>query len=71
MHDHGASLQLVAAYLGHARLSTAQIYAGFHRPDAGRVPEGASACGVTWFHHLGTRYSGAFRGGETIMFAIG
>ena len=26
MHDHGAQLQAVAALLGHAKLSTAQIY---------------------------------------------
>jgi site-specific recombinase XerD len=26
MHDHGAPIQAVAAMLGHARLSTAQIY---------------------------------------------
>lgn len=36
MHDHGAPLQAVATFLGHARLSTAQIYA---RVSVGRMME--------------------------------
>jgi site-specific recombinase XerD len=36
MHDHGAPLQAVATFLGHARLSTAQIYT---RVSVGRMME--------------------------------
>jgi integrase/recombinase XerC len=36
MHDHGAPIQVIAAMLGHARLTTAQIYT---RVSAGRMME--------------------------------
>jgi site-specific recombinase XerD len=36
MHDHGAPLQAVATFLGHAKLATAQIYT---RVSIGRMIE--------------------------------
>jgi integrase/recombinase XerC len=36
MHDHGAPLQAITMFLGHARLSTAQIYT---RVSVGRMME--------------------------------
>ena len=45
MHDHGAPIQAVATMLGHAKLSTSQIYARVSAVRMlGRLPESSSAC---------------------------
>src|SRR5215831_18708692 len=59
MHDHGAPIQAVAAMLGHARLSTAQIHAGFSGSNARCLSEGPSAC-----HRKGTSVSACAFGGS-------